>query len=270
MKRMSICRLPDFLFVGSDKSGSTWLYELLRSHPKAYVPTCKDIYFFDRYFHRGLSWYAKFFRNALVAAVRIRTCLPEIQLVTCLRDPVERAFSQFLYLQRNGLTKSSFGAALDEFPDLIERSLYYEPLRRYFELFPRAQIKVLLFEKLQANPAQFAQGVFEFLHLPFDPGLEYDRRVLPASRPRSAALARAFRWGANLARDVKLVTLVGRVKRSRMAAVLYQPYADGERPRMPDELEEVLRRTFAPDVERLEDLLEMDLRHWRIAGRGKG
>ena len=57
-------RLPTFLFVGADKCGSTWLFKVLQQHPQCFVPAAKDIYFFDRYYGRGLQWYASFFSSA--------------------------------------------------------------------------------------------------------------------------------------------------------------------------------------------------------------
>ena len=55
---------PNFLFIGPDKSGSTWLYEILRQHPECYVPPIKDIYYFDKHYERGLNWYLSFFKHA--------------------------------------------------------------------------------------------------------------------------------------------------------------------------------------------------------------
>ena len=57
-------RLPNFLYVGPDKAGSSWLHEVLLKHPDVYLTPAKDLYFFDRYYDRGSSWYAAQFRDA--------------------------------------------------------------------------------------------------------------------------------------------------------------------------------------------------------------
>ena len=57
-------RLPNFLYVGPDKAGSSWLHEMLLKHPDVYLTPAKDLYFFDRYYDRGPAWYAAQFRDA--------------------------------------------------------------------------------------------------------------------------------------------------------------------------------------------------------------
>jgi len=56
--------LPNFLHLGPSKSGSTWLHEVLISHPEIYFTGAKDLYFFSRCYDRGLSWYSAQFRDA--------------------------------------------------------------------------------------------------------------------------------------------------------------------------------------------------------------
>ena len=48
---------PNFLFIGPDKAGSSWLFRVLGSHPEVYLSPAKDIYYFDRYYDRGIDWY---------------------------------------------------------------------------------------------------------------------------------------------------------------------------------------------------------------------
>ena len=128
---------PTFLFIGPDKTGSTWLYEVLRQHAACYVPPVKDIYFFDRHYERGLDWYLSFFEPAPAgslaagelshdylfspqAADRIARDLPNVRLLTSLRDPAERTFSHYLYMIRSGRTRLDFAAALEQFPELVD------------------------------------------------------------------------------------------------------------------------------------------------------
>ena len=47
--------MVDFIFLGPSKTASTWIYEAIRSHPDLFVPVTKDIYFFDKYFDKGIS-----------------------------------------------------------------------------------------------------------------------------------------------------------------------------------------------------------------------
>jgi hypothetical protein len=272
-------RLPNFLFIGADKSGSTWLHRILAAHPQCYVPPCKDLYFFDRYFGRGLEWYASFFRDAPesatavgelshdylyseLAAQRIAEVLADVRLVVFLRNPVERTFSEYLYLIRSGLTKDPLRSALQRFPEAIEHSRYSQYLDPYFKLFGRERLGIFLFDELQADPRRFARRIDTFLGIDFIDALPYEERVLPASRPRSSFLARVAKDGATFARRLGFPGLVGTLKQNRLTRFLYVEYADDERPRLSEDDRAWLWRHVADDVHRLELLLSNDLSAW--------
>ena len=218
---------PNFLFIGPDKSGSTWLYRILLQHPDCYVPSCKDIYFFDRYYHRGMDWYLSFFADApagtkavgelshdylfsAVAAERIARDLPGVKLMVSLRQPLDRTFSHYLYMVRNGRTREPFELALKKYPDLVDKSMYSKHLSEYFRRFDRSQIQVLFFDDLKFSPRLFAAEVFQFLDVPFIQEIDYGTEVLPASRPRSHLLARLAKISANACRDAGLSPSCGR------------------------------------------------------------
>jgi hypothetical protein len=272
-------RKPNFLFIGPDKTGSSWMYCLLKQHPHCYVPVCKDIYFFDRYYHHGMDWYLTFFQDATAehraigelshhylfsstAAERIQTHFPDVKLITCLRHPVERSFSHYLYMIRSGRTQESFETALQNYPEILENSFYAPPLQTYFKHFPAAQIKVLWFEDLQRDAVLFAKELFTFLDIPFLLDLPYDQRVLAASQPRNFLVAKFLKQGANLAREMGLTGWVGRLKHSSLTQRLYLAYAPAERPQMQWETACYLLEVFRQDMERLEQLLQLDLAHW--------
>jgi hypothetical protein len=276
-------RLPNFLFIGADKAGSTWLFNALRQHPDCFVPACKDIYFFDRYYDRGLEWYASFFDAAPddavavgelshdylysdAAAERIARDLPGVKLVVFLRDPVSRAFSEYLYLVRSGLTRDlGVRAAFTKDGKAIEHSRYARHLPRYLERFPEGQIGIFYYDLLEQQPTELARRVFAFLGMQPLAGVDYDARVLGAARPRSRAFARAARAGANVARTLGFPTIVGRVKSSRVTKVLYAEYGEEERPRPSEEESDWLHGLLDPDLADLERLLGTSFEHWALA-----
>jgi sulfotransferase family protein len=271
--------LPTFLFIGADKTGSTWLHRILLAHPRCFVPPCKDIYFFDRYFERGFEWYASFFRKtpadataigelshdylySEAAAERIATLLPGVRLVVFLRNPVERTFSEYLYLVRSGLTRLPLREALEQFPEAVDHSRYAQHLEPYFDRFDRSQIGTFLTEDLRADPRAFAAGVLAHLGLDFVEQLAYEDHVLPAGKPRSAVLARLARGASTLTRDLGFPGLVGRVRESTLARLLYVPYSESERPRLSDSDRDWLWAQLGDDLPRLEQLLGRDLSCW--------
>jgi hypothetical protein len=273
--------LPTFLFIGADKAGSTWLFRMLRQHPLCFVPPAKDIYYFDRYYERGFGWYRSFFDDAHpsaravgelshdylysdVAAERIALTLPDVKIVVFLRAPVDRTFSEFLYLVRSGLARrDDLRSALRAFPEALDHSRYARYLPAYLERFPREQIGVFLYDDLEADPVDFAGEVFSFLDLELVDGVDYHERVLPAARPRSRVLARAVRAAATSVRVAGLPTLVGRAKSSSLARVLYAPYPAHARPRLTEAERAWLHTELDPGVEELETMLGLDLASWR-------
>ncbi len=264
----AIVRTPNFLFIGPDKAGSSWIFELLRMHPQCYVPNCKDIYFFDKEYDRGWDWYLSWFRDATeehiaigeishdylsckLAAKRIADRLPTVRMIVCLRNPVERTFSQYLYLIRSGLTRSSLREAINEFPQLIQNSLYGENLKPYLDRFGREQLLLLSFSDLADNPQGFASSIFKFLGVRIMDATQIGV-VRAAARPRSFALARMAKIGAELVRGMGLPGVVGAVKHSWIADALYAPYSSGNRPEIATEDSEYLRDRFIEDVAALD------------------
>ena len=55
---------PNFIYIGPDKAGSSWLHEVLLRHPQVFLSPAKDLYFFDRYYDRGIAWYLRQFDDA--------------------------------------------------------------------------------------------------------------------------------------------------------------------------------------------------------------
>ena len=102
---------PNFLGIGAQKSGTTWLYKNLRKHPQLYLPETKEIHYFDWYFYKSINWYCKYFKGAKKTQVtgEITPCYsalserkiklihkmnPKLKVILLLRNPIERAWSQ--------------------------------------------------------------------------------------------------------------------------------------------------------------------------------
>lgn len=188
----------DFLVIGAQKTGTTSLFKYLESHPQIHMPPEKEAPFFnvDERFSRGWEWYVReFFGNAppdmLWGTVtpdymadprvpeRIRSILPDVRLISLLRDPIERAYSHYLMGIRKGYETRSFenvvydslkADALEEARkqptpnnSYIIRGEYGRILARYCELFPRDRMVVFLTEELKLDPGKVMQSIFQFL-----------------------------------------------------------------------------------------------------------
>ncbi len=271
-------RLPNFIYLGPSKAGSTWLHEVLIRHPQVFMTEAKDLYFFDRYFDRGIDWYAGHFRGAgpehrvvgevcqeylssAEAPERMRSCLTDdLRLMVTVRDPVARIFSGYLYMRKHGVFMGSFGEALRARPAMLDHSRYATLLSRYLEHYDRSAIHCAVFDDLVEDPAAFIQSLLQWLDL--DP-MELDDALLaarlPASKARSVALANVVKRGANWARQQHATTLIGRVKRSPLIQkALYTPL-NGDHPPLLDEDAAYVRENLWSEIAETEKLYDLDL-----------
>jgi hypothetical protein len=178
-----LMRLPDLIVAGTRKCGTTWLHHQLAAHPSIFLPpSTKETFFFDRYWHRGVQWYADYFVNCPSGAVcaeispayfnrpqvpeRMYQTLPQVKLVFMLRDPVQRAKSLYTHLRAKGDTHSSFEKALVEFPDMIDEGLYFKQIRRFEEVFGRKSYHVLVLEDLMKDAESSLRELYRFVGLP--------------------------------------------------------------------------------------------------------
>jgi hypothetical protein len=272
-----VSRLPNFLYVGPDKAGSSWLHEMLLKHPDVYLTPAKDLYYFDRYYDRGREWYASQFRDARderivgevcqdylfhpEAAARIRDTLGPVKVMVSLRDPVERAWSSYLYMRKHGIGPDTFGEALHSRPELLEHGRYATGLDRFLGLFPRENIHVALFDDLAVDPQGFLDGVTDFLEIERLALADRDLAAkLPAARARSVRLASAARRSADWVREHDGAKIVGSVKRSPFVQrALYRPIdREAVRPSPADVL--AVRNALSPEVDALERTFGFRLR----------
>ena len=226
----------DFLVIGAQKAGTTALYAYLRWHPGITGPSWKEVSFFDRHWWRGEAWYRGQFPlragERLVgeasptylfhplAPERARSLVPDAKLVALLRNPVDRAYSQYQHEVALGREPLSFEDALaaeddrlaGEVERLIEdprafsrawwdhtyaaRGRYAEQLERWLAVFPREQLLVVPTEELGERPAETYASILDFLgaepyELPGYPRV-FDRDYEPMRPETRAALAATF------------------------------------------------------------------------------
>jgi len=100
------------------------------------------------------------------AAPNIHRRLPDAKLIAILRHPVERAYSHYLLFRANGAeTDTDFVRAFYQDTDKLykEQGMYYQRLQPYLKLFPKEQLKVVLFEDLRDHPERLMQDIYKFL-----------------------------------------------------------------------------------------------------------
>jgi hypothetical protein len=210
----SIRVLPDFIIIGAQKCGTTSLYEYLAAHPAVAPAARKEVHYFDRGFRRGKGWYRAHFPTAPYRVARevltgqrlvvgeaspmylfhphvpkrVRALLPEAKLIALLRDPVERAYSQYHHRVRRGKEPLAFSEVLareaqrltgevervsdathtnlmHRHVSYLARGIYADQLTKWLRLFSREQLLILPSEEFFADTSRVFSQVLEFLGL---------------------------------------------------------------------------------------------------------
>jgi hypothetical protein len=184
-------RFPDFIVIGTMKSGTTSLYEWLGRQPEVFFPSTKEPDFFsrDEIWRRGAHWYETLFAPAAadqlageasvsytspdqceVAADRMATVVPRAKLVCLVRHPIERIRSHYRHQVQRGRERRAFDEAIrDPQAQYVAQSLYYTCLKPYIERYARDQICVVRMEDLSADPPIAWIQVLEHLGLALRP-----------------------------------------------------------------------------------------------------
>jgi hypothetical protein len=235
-------RLPNLLYLGADKSGSTFLHHLLGLHEDVFVAPAKDTYYFTDWYSKGSDWYGRRFSGAPgdvrfvaevchdylyshEAALRIRRDLGSPMLLVGVREPFARAWSAFLNLRRAGLCRVDFRSALEVHPALVDHGRYSHYIANWQELFPDDPVRILWFGQMVRDPKGFARELFVD-HLGIsEPVLGHDdlRARNEASDPRNLLVARIGKAGARSMRRIGSPELLASMKHSpRVRALVYR------------------------------------------------
>lgn len=285
-----------FLVIGAYKCGTTTLHHALSSHPDIYVPTVKEPSYlafacgadaeapagrtavtdpaaYGKLFdglgtERAVGEVSPAYLTSPVARQRARALLPGARLVAVLRDPAERAYSDFLMYRRDGMEPhEDFGRALDEQDERAARhrptgfyvstGFYGRQLAPWFDAFGAEAIHIELFEDLRRdNTAAMARVCG---HLGVEPAeaapLEHYN---PSGEPANAAIAAALRARKALGPFLR-----------KVVPARARPFLDGlvnrglKHPPLPLQQRARLQEVFADDIRALEGLLGRDLSAWR-------
>ena len=199
--------LPSFLILGGSRSGNTSLFAYLTEHPNIMPGSLKAFFFFQNITNNTTSFYrsqfpikrknlitcdstSSYFVHPLIPA-RVHKLLPSAKLIVVLRNPVERAYSEFHYTVTLGseLTENFEDVIKSELkrieignkkPELkientnynhfafshLRDGLYVQHLERWLKFFPNEQLLVLHTKDLSTNFDNTLAKTFEFLNLP--------------------------------------------------------------------------------------------------------
>lgn len=305
-------RLPNFIVIGAPRCGTTALYYTLDKHPQVYMSLIKETNFFLYYqtndpppsFNierreklaqksvRTMDDYLACFRDAgnhvavgeaspnymaaPEAPKRINSLLPDAKLIAILRQPIERAYSHYLFTYRQPRDHSEAKANFAEKLELNERKIaadgvgtsflggsrYYEQLRGFFDIFDSKQIHVCLYEEMQ-NPL-FFPSIFKFLGVDDSYHADLALRYNQSGQPKSSGLQRLikkkitpFKQMARRYLPSSVTMAMGHLQHRFSSSNIVRSEDLPKEQRI-----ELTRHYFDEDIQRLQDLLGRDLSLW--------
>jgi hypothetical protein len=299
---------PDFLIAGAPKAGTTALHAALARHPEIFVSSPKEPKYWlcddappphyggpgDRHSQQEWMWRradydalwvdarpdqvrgesTPFYLWSRGAHRRIGEALPDVRIIAVVRDPIDRAYSNWMHLWCDGLEPvADFPAAFALEQERIARGyapfwryrelgLYGEQLQHLYQHVDRSQVLVMRYRDLVDSPAESVDKACAFLgvatglvdSIPKDNSRTY---VSPGWRPRVfGPVVRAGAWAAQFAPPEVWRTASPAITRRLVG------HAEAVRPHLSPEQREALVPAFADDIALLGSLTGDDYSAW--------
>lgn len=270
-------RQLDFLYLGPQRTASSWLHKRLQNHPQIVFPSnVKETRFWDRHFDKGWDWYWSHFAEPTDGQVVGEIAptlidLPEaaerverfthLKVIIGVRDPVERTFSNFRHYRSRGHVPDDFFQAVKQIPEIETSGQYARLCPHWEQIVGKDNCCYLVQDDVSADPQGAVDAVCAFLGIETISLSDEDhQRYGAATKPRSAALAKAGSIAARTARAARLNALVELGKAVGLRRLMLGK-AMGKEP-MPDEVREHLVELHRGDIDYLEQRLGRRFEAW--------
>lgn len=299
--------MPNFLVIGSPKSGTTSLYNYLKQHPEIYMSPIKEPHFFafenqsikfhgpnddqaylSKFSVTSLSEYEKLFDGVTSekaigevstmylylkdSAAKIKYYLPDVKLIAILRNPVDRAFSHFLHLVRDGRENTmDFDWAISQEEKRIKENwspawhyqrvgLYAEQIKQYLDIFDRSQIKVYIYDEWQQDNQVILKDIYNFLGVDANYQLDCKNKYNEFSYvPKNLILNQFFAQDNFLKSFIKKIIPKNIYK--KLGDNFYQSNLQNS-PKMDNATRQKLNALFKDDILKLQEILNIDITNW--------
>jgi len=292
---------PNFIIIGAMKAATTSLYTYLKQHPDVFMTANKEPMFFNNFqkandfkihgrkrkkittFEEYYSLFEGATNEKAIGEASpsyifnedcpqlIQKYLPDTKIIAILRQPVERAYSNFLHARRADREPiSDFEIAFNKEEERKTENwspLYYykgkgyyaKQLERYYSLFPKENIKILLFEDLVKNPIETSQRIFEFLNVDNTFVPDTSKKANVSGTPKGI-----FGW---LIMKLRYYNLIPNIQFSNylpafIIQFLFKSAYKKAEPLNKEVTKRLTQKFYKEDILTLEELIGKDLQHW--------
>lgn len=294
---------PNFIIIGPPKCASTSLHYYLGQHPEIFTTKVKETRFFSLYYDKGMDYYAHYFDNAGKAkaigeatpsycflpyvADRIKDHFPDIKLILCFRNPLDRTFSSWLMQKGMGKEQQplkeaieinkkqlayvtlegeegaktwvnswgNFSADESRLRTYIQGGMFAQILKSYYQRFKPEQVKMIFLDDLKNDFDGTMSSLFGFLGVD-EKFIVPDKNVVNFHYDRKANKLTNKIFGVNGTKILSGLTPKFIKDRLKKAWKTKEPLKLG----MEDRL--YLWEIFKDDVAELEKMTGRDLSDW--------
>lgn len=273
---------PDFIGIGAQRAGSSWLAEVLAGHPDICMPT-KEIHYFDRNYDKGSEWYRAMFRScaekALIsgeftprymfderAASRLSRDFPDVKLICVLRDPVERLMSHYRWARHKKAFRGTVEKFIEEYDVALRRGLYFEQLKKFDAHYKSGNLLILISEDIQIDFVSTCRSLGEFLQI--------DATGFVKKKSQNVSMVTRFPSARKMIYELGRSMNSRKLERTRRFGVRYcmpivrlllEKKVDTQKP--PPHVAQEMAAFFRDDLLNLEKYIGRDLQLWETRRR---
>ena len=295
---------PNFLVVGAAKCGTTSLDRYLKQHPDVFLPEIKECRYFSDLLDKNINPFTKkehvkivsnpkdyygLFKNANVKAIgdispdylyyykesikKIKKELGnDIKIIIILRDPVQRSYSNYLHMLREGFDKFTFQEIIEQEEQWKKENIwygfyvtgpgfYFNSTKAYLDNFEN--VKILIFEEFIKNTQKYLKDICEFLnidsHFVFNEPLFKNKTGIPKNKLLNSFIKKQFPFKKIMKRT--LIFLLGQKYFEKKLLMISENNL--QKPKMDEDIKSSLKNLYKDDIEKLEKLLKKDLSIWK-------
>ena len=285
---------PNFIIIGAPKAGTTSLYHYIAEHPNIFMSEPKEVnYFSGTDISKQNLFYADFkvntldeyeglFSSADVGQVkgeasvsylfypkvpqRIFELIPSCKVIAVLRNPIERGYSHYLMDYKLGLVDLPYEDIVFKrgdhkklglyYQQYVELGLYAQQLEKYFDIFPKEQIKIYTQEELKIDTEAVINNLFEFLNVKKIDLVESKVKHNQFSLPKNIIIHKLY--SAVWLRKTLSVMLPYSF-REHVKKILFKK---GSKPELSMAARSKLLEIYTPDILKLNKMIEQDVLIW--------
>jgi len=292
---------PNFIVIGAMKAATTSLYTYIKQHPEIFMTKEKEPMFFNNFnqdnnykilgseskkpttYKQYLTMFDDVINEKAIgeasptyiynkkAPQLIKENLPNVKIIAILRQPTDRAYSNYLHTKRSDRENAtSFQEAIelekkrikDNWSPLyhyIEKGYYSEQLRRYYKLFPKEHIKIYLFDDIVTNTKETLKDIFNYLEVDEDIEIDISKKVNVSGVPKGifGFILKKMRY-YNLMPKFAMSDYFPKVIMKLIFKSVYKPTEKIDKNLRRD----ITHKYYKEEINNLEKLIKRDLNSW--------